>query len=70
MKTIRSALFVAASAALLLAGGCTLPRPESATLYDLGPLRADAPAPALPTLPPIGVADVVSTGWLDRPRVF
>ena len=70
MKKIRSALFVAASAALILTAGCTLPRPESATLYDLGPLRADAPAPALPALPPISVAYMVSTGWLARPLMY
>ena len=62
---------LAVSAALLLQiAGCALPRPESAALYDLGPLSAQAPATSLPALPPISIADIVTTGWLDRPLMY
>jgi cholesterol transport system auxiliary component len=64
-------LQIAASAMLsLLIVGCALPRPESATLYDLGPLRTDASAVTLPALPPIAIADIATTGWLDQTRMM
>lgn len=64
-KTIQMMLALFATGVLL--AGCALPRPESATLYDLGPLRPLAAAPALPAM---SVADVAAPGWLDRPLMF
>lgn len=61
--------FVFAVLSLLLSA-CSLPRAESPALFDLGPLRADAPAPALPTLPPVAVANITASGWLERPLMY
>lgn len=65
---------VPAAAALLLAmtmlGGCTTMRTESATLYDLGPLREQTAAPSLPALPPISIADISVPAWLDSNLMF
>lgn len=65
-RTFRNlfALLLAATVAAL--GGCALQRGESATLYDLGPLK---PA-TLPALPAIGVAEVAVPPWLDRSLMF
>ncbi|HJW55353.1 MAG TPA: ABC-type transport auxiliary lipoprotein family protein [Burkholderiaceae bacterium] len=68
-KTIQMILALAAACALL--AGCAIQRPESATLYDLGPARPMTAAPSLATsLPAISMADVAAPGWLDRPLMF
>jgi cholesterol transport system auxiliary component len=67
---IRTLLIAAGMALTLTLAGCALPRPEPSTLYDLGPLRADTRPAHLPALPPIGIADIVTTGWLDRPLMY
>jgi len=54
----------------LLLSACSLPRAESPTLFDLGPLRADTAAPALPALPPLAIADISAPGWLERPLMY
>lgn len=54
----------------LLLSACSLPRAESPALFDLGPLRTDATAPALPALPPVAVANITTPGWLDRPLMY
>ncbi|KRB87918.1 hypothetical protein ASE07_19090 [Noviherbaspirillum sp. Root189] len=65
--------------AALLSACSTVIRPDSATLYDLGPLRTStstsastgaATGPALPALPPISVAEIGVPNWLDRPTIF
>ena len=65
---------IVAAAALLLVmtlfGGCATMRPESATLYDLGPLREQSAASALPALSPIRIADVSVPAWLDSNLMF
>ncbi|QDZ29177.1 ABC-type transport auxiliary lipoprotein family protein [Noviherbaspirillum sp. UKPF54] len=64
-KTLQRIPALCAMCMLLVS--CALPRPESATLYDLGPARPMTGAPALPA---ISVADVTAPGWLDRPLMF
>lgn len=64
-KTLQ--IILALLALVTLLAGCALPRPESATLYDLGPAR---PLDNVPALPPLSVADVTAPGWLDRPLMF
>jgi cholesterol transport system auxiliary component len=61
------AIVLAANGILLT--GCSITRPESATLYDLGPLRTKQ-ALALPALPPISVADIQVPAWLDSTMIF
>lgn len=61
--------------AALLSACAVVSRPESAALYDLGPLRtststATATGAALPALPPISVAEIGVPNWLDRPTIF
>jgi len=60
--------------AALLSACSVVSRPESAALYDLGPLRTKAAMPstgnALPALPPISVAEITVPNWLDRPTIY
>ncbi len=65
--TMLLSLLIAANSVLL--GGCALTRAESATLYDLGPLRAKQGA-TLPALPPISIADIQAPAWLDSTMLF
>lgn len=64
-KTLQMILALSATTMLLI--GCALQRPESATLYDLGPAH---PIAAAPSLPAMSVADVAAPSWLDRPLMF
>jgi cholesterol transport system auxiliary component len=72
------------SIALLLAIGCAglsgcATRADTATLYDLGPVRAEpvangttagAPTAALARLPALSVAEVNAPAWLDSPLMY
>jgi cholesterol transport system auxiliary component len=66
------ALLLATGAAGL--NGCAT-RADTATLYDLGPLRIEAtantaPATTLTPLPALSVAEVNAPAWLDSPLMF
>ena len=65
--SLLASAFVALSFSLL--GGCTIVRPESAVLYDLGPLHTQT-ASALPALPPISIAQINVPAWLDSTRMY
>lgn len=55
------------AAGCILITGCAVQRPESATIFDLGPAR---PASAAPALPAISVAEISTPSWLDRPLMY
>lgn len=61
-------LLIAASS--ILFAGCAIGRPDSAMLYDLGPLRTQSNTSTLPALPPISIAEVHVPAWLDSTMIF
>ena len=64
---LRFPLLIATS---ILLAACVTSRPESATLYDLGPLQPIQHQRPAETLPPISVTEISVPAWLDRPHMF
>lgn len=57
--------------AFLLIAGCSIvQKSEPSILYDLGPLRTERAGPALPALPPIGIAEIQLPAWLDSTMMY
>lgn len=67
MKLTRRLLITLALAASAVLAGCA-GNASAPTLYDLGPLKAQATQNI--SLPAISVADVVAPSWLDTPMMF
>ncbi|MGH8809667.1 MAG: ABC-type transport auxiliary lipoprotein family protein [Noviherbaspirillum sp.] len=66
-------LLAAMSVVVAITTGCAVVgKQESATLYDLGPLRAKQAnqAGTLPALPPISIADIGTPAWLDSRAIY
>jgi cholesterol transport system auxiliary component len=61
---------IAVLLAALLANGCATGKHESATLYDLGLLRAQQDMPVRPALPPLSIAEVNAPAWLDSQMMY
>ena len=62
-------------AALAMISACSVvSRPDAAVLYDLGPLRTQAPpsppSPQSLSLPPLSIVDIQVPGWLDSSLIF
>jgi cholesterol transport system auxiliary component len=70
MKNMTRRFFtlIALSSSLLLTACAT--DPQSAALFDLGPLRAQAPVSAGAPLPAISIADIKAPVWLDSQAMF
>ena len=60
---------VLAVSSILLLGACATDK-QSAALFDLGPLRAQAPINAGAPLPAISIADIKAPVWLDSQAMF
>lgn len=72
MKTLLRPVAVLLAACMLLSACATGGRRESPGLFDLGPIQL-APMPAAPAvvrLPPLTVADIQASSWLETPQMF
>lgn len=70
MKKFTPVIAALAACAVLLSGCAFVGKSESATLYDLGPLRVQQDKTALPALPPVSIAGVQVPVWLDTSMMF
>lgn len=62
-------IFLIVATLLLTAGCAVVSRPDSATLYDLGPVYKPSSV-ALPVVPALSVAEVSIPAWLDSTMMF
>ena len=70
MKSMIPAIAVLGACILALSGCAIGGKSGAATLYDFGPLRAQAETTALPALPPVSIAGVQVPVWLDSNMMF
>lgn len=54
----------------VLLAGCAMVRTEAPSLYDFGPIRAQSGTAGVPSLPPIGIAEIHVPAWLDSTMIF
>jgi cholesterol transport system auxiliary component len=70
MKKSISAIAVMIACVAALPGCAVGGKSDSATLYDLGPLKTQQANQTLPALPPISIAAVQVPVWLDSSMMF
>lgn len=68
-RLTQTALSLLLAAGSIFVAGCAAGRPDAATMYDFGPMRAEATAP-VSSLPPISIAEVQVPAWLDSTMIF
>lgn len=70
-KIFQSAFVILVVAAVGLIEGCTSAKPQTLSLYDLGPLHAAQTGSASTSgLPPLSIAEVNAPAWLDSPMMY
>lgn len=70
MQKFIPAIALMTACALALPGCAVRGNTDSATLYDLGPLKKQQDKTALPALPPVSIAAVQVPVWLDSSMMF
>lgn len=70
-KIFHIAFMLLVAAAFGSLEGCTSAKPQTLSLYDLGPLRAaQSGSASTANLPPLSIAEVNAPAWLDSPMMY